>query len=113
VTESEVSTGALRRRPIRPVVLRDGASVTLRDIRPEDESALTALYERLSTQAAEKIVASLRGVEPVRPRRAVHQPVYHDDEATRGRRGSALRRPAAAETKAPARESAKDRQRTM
>jgi acetyltransferase len=52
VTEGEVSTGALRRHPIRPVVLRDGASVTLRDIRPEDESALTALYERLSPQTA-------------------------------------------------------------
>lgn len=74
---------------------------------------LAALYERLSAQAAEKIVASLRGVEPIRPRRAVHQPVYHDDEATRGRRGSAARRLGAAETKAPAREGAKDRQRTM
>ena len=41
-----------RRRPSRPGVLRDGTSVTLRDIRPEDESALTALYERLSPQTA-------------------------------------------------------------
>ena len=32
--------------------LADGTPVTLRDIRPEDESALTALYERLSPQTA-------------------------------------------------------------
>jgi acetyltransferase len=37
---------------MRPVVLRDGTPLTLRDIRPEDESALTALYERLSPQTA-------------------------------------------------------------
>jgi acetyltransferase len=37
---------------MKPVVLRDGTGVTLRDIRPEDESALTALYERLSPQTA-------------------------------------------------------------
>jgi uncharacterized protein (DUF2336 family) len=75
---------------------------------------LAALYERLSTQSAAKIVASLRGVDPVRPRRAVHQPVYHDDEASRGRRGTAVRRLGASETKAPARdETPKDRQRTM
>lgn len=73
---------------------------------------LAALYERLSLQAAEKIVASLRG-ERTQKRRAVHQPVYHDDEASRGRRSSALRRAGAPETKAPARESAADRQRTM
>jgi acetyltransferase len=34
------------------VVLRDGTRVALRDIRPEDEAALTALYERLSPQTA-------------------------------------------------------------
>jgi len=74
---------------------------------------LAALYERLSTQSAAKIVASLRGVDPVQPRRAVHQPVYHDDEASRGRRGTAVRRLAASEAKAPARdETPKDRQRT-
>ena len=35
-----------------PVMLTDGTRVTLRHIRPEDESALTALYERLSPQTA-------------------------------------------------------------
>jgi uncharacterized protein (DUF2336 family) len=74
---------------------------------------LAALYERLSTNAAEKIVTSLRGGERTQKRRGAHQPVYHDDEATRGRRGAAVRRAGTAETKTPARESAKDRQRTM
>lgn len=75
---------------------------------------LAALYERTSVQSAAKIVASLRGVEPVRPRRGLHQPVYHDDEASRGRRGTAVRRPAASETRAPGHdETPKDRQRTM
>jgi acetyltransferase len=37
---------------MKPVLLRDGTPVTLRDIRPKDESALTALYERLSPQTA-------------------------------------------------------------
>jgi uncharacterized protein (DUF2336 family) len=74
---------------------------------------LAALYERLSAQSAAKIVASLRGVAPARPRRGVHQPVYHDDEATRGRRGTGLRRAGASENKAPARDEKKDRQRTI
>ena len=39
-------------RPIGPLTLRDGAQVVLRPIRPEDEPALTALYERLSPQTA-------------------------------------------------------------
>jgi acetyltransferase len=34
------------------VVLKDGAIVTLRPIRPEDEGALTALYGRLSPQSS-------------------------------------------------------------
>jgi acetyltransferase len=38
--------------PMRPVMLTDGTQVTLRHIRPEDEPALTALYERLSPQTA-------------------------------------------------------------
>jgi RimJ/RimL family protein N-acetyltransferase len=38
--------------PMKPVVLTDGTQVTLHHIRPEDESALTALYERLSPQTA-------------------------------------------------------------
>jgi acetyltransferase len=37
---------------MKPVMLTDGTQVTLRHIRPEDESALTALYERLSPQTA-------------------------------------------------------------
>lgn len=76
---------------------------------------LAALYERLSTQSAAKIVASLRGVEPARPRRGVHQPVYHDDEASRGRRGNAVRRSGVAEATPRVRDDAtpKDRQRTI
>jgi acetyltransferase len=35
-----------------PVRLADGTQATLRQIRPEDEPALTALYERLSPQTA-------------------------------------------------------------
>ena len=38
--------------PITPVRLTDGTHVTLRHIQPEDEPALTALYERLSPQTA-------------------------------------------------------------
>ena len=41
-----------RSRPMEPVTLTDGTPVVLRPIRPEDESALTALYERLSPQTA-------------------------------------------------------------
>jgi acetyltransferase len=37
---------------MKPVILTDGTQVTLRDIRPEDEPALTALYEQLSPQTA-------------------------------------------------------------
>ena len=47
-----LATSVGRGRPMRPAVLRDGTLVTLRGIRPEDESALTALYERLSPQTA-------------------------------------------------------------
>ena len=39
-------------RPMKPVILTDGTPVTLRHIRPEDESALTALYERLSPETS-------------------------------------------------------------
>jgi RimJ/RimL family protein N-acetyltransferase len=41
-----------RARPMKPVMLTDGTPVTLRHIRPEDESALTALYERLSPETS-------------------------------------------------------------
>ncbi|HWC07319.1 MAG TPA: GNAT family N-acetyltransferase [Gemmatimonadota bacterium] len=37
---------------MKTVTLADGARVTLRPIHPDDESALTALYERLSPQTA-------------------------------------------------------------
>jgi acetyltransferase len=37
---------------VKTVLLRDGTEVTLRPIRPEDESALTTLYDRLSPQTA-------------------------------------------------------------
>ena len=74
---------------------------------------LAALYERLSARATDRLMASLRGVQPARPRRGVHQPVYHDDEAGRGRRASIVRRPEVSETRTtPARETGKDRQRT-
>jgi hypothetical protein len=74
---------------------------------------LASLYERVSADAAHKIIASLRGREPVRARRPAHRPMYYDDEATRGRRGSVTRRPAAAEPQAPARAEPATRQRTM
>lgn len=38
--------------PVKPISLTDGTRVALRPIRPDDESALTALYERLSPQTA-------------------------------------------------------------
>ena len=75
---------------------------------------LAGLYERVSADAAHKIIASLRGHEPVRLRRPAHRQMYYDDEATRGRRGTTTRRPAAgSETQAPARTEPGVRQRTM
>jgi hypothetical protein len=56
---------------------------------------LAALYERISADAAHKIIASVRGREPVRPRRPAHRPMYYDDEG-RSRRGTATRRPSGA-----------------
>ena len=51
--EGGASAGPVgRSRPMKPVTLTDGTEVALRPIRPEDESALTALYERLSPQTA-------------------------------------------------------------
>jgi hypothetical protein len=75
---------------------------------------LAALYERLSARAVLRIMASLRGVAPARPRRGVHQPVYHDDEASRGRRASSVRRPGVGEQRSTPSvvDIAKDRQRT-
>lgn len=74
---------------------------------------LAGLYERLSADAAHQIVASLRGQEPAQVRRPAHRSMYYDDEATRSRRGSATRQPAAArERSAPARVDTPVRQRT-
>ena len=73
---------------------------------------LASLYERVSADAAHKIIASLRGHEPVRARRPAHRPMYYDDEATRGRRGTVTRRPAATEPQAPSRSEPSVRQRT-
>jgi hypothetical protein len=74
---------------------------------------LAGLYERISADAAHKIIASLRGYEPVPARRPAHRPMYYDDEATRSRRGSTVRRPAAAEPQAPARPEPGVRHRTI
>src|SRR5437660_1618924 len=74
---------------------------------------LAGLYERISADAAHKIIASLSGHEPVRARRAAHRPMYYDDDAARSRRGATTRRPAAAEPQAPARPDTGVRQRTM
>lgn len=68
--------------------------------------SLAALYERLSRDAAHKIIASARGREPARVRKSAtptHRPMYYDDEATRGRRGAARRLGTASEREAPAR----------
>jgi hypothetical protein len=74
---------------------------------------LAALYEKVSADAAHKLIASLRGREPVRPRRtAPHRPMYYDDEAGRTRRGAATRRTSVAEPQAPARIETDVRQRT-
>ena len=74
---------------------------------------LAGLYERVSADAAHQIIASLRGREPVRPRRPAHRPMYYHDEAARSRPGTAVRRPGAAEPQAPARPETGVRQRTM
>jgi hypothetical protein len=65
---------------------------------------LATLYEKVSADAAHKLIASVRGHEPVRPRRpAQHRPMYYDDESGRSRRGAATRRLGTAEPQAPAR----------
>lgn len=76
---------------------------------------LAGFYERLSADAAHKVIGSLRGREPVRasrPAKPVHRPMYYDDE-TRGRRGAATRRTGVSETQAPARSEPGKTQRTM
>jgi uncharacterized protein (DUF2336 family) len=73
--------------------------------------ALAALYERIHTQAALRIIASLRGDEVVRPRRPAHRPMYYDDEASRSRRGGFARRGAdSARPQTPAQTEVRGRQ---
>lgn len=50
--------------PITTISLNDGASVTLRPIRPEDESGLTALYSRLSRETAYQRFFTVMGRPP-------------------------------------------------
>jgi len=76
---------------------------------------LAGFYERLSMDAAHKVIASLRGREVeqrARPSKPAHRPMYYDDE-TRGRRGAATRRTGTSETQAPARSEPGKTQRTM
>jgi uncharacterized protein (DUF2336 family) len=73
---------------------------------------LAALYERISLDAAHKIIDSMRGREPVRERKPSHRPIYYDDEAARGRRGTGRRLGAANEAPAPARVESGRTQRT-
>jgi hypothetical protein len=53
---------------------------------------LAAFYERMSADAAHKIIDSVRGREPVRARKPQHRPMYYDDESGRSRRATATRR---------------------
>ena len=74
---------------------------------------LAGLYERISMDAAHKIIGSIRGNEPVRARKPSHRPMYYDDEATRSRRGTSRRLGTATETPAPGRIETGKTQRTM
>jgi uncharacterized protein (DUF2336 family) len=75
---------------------------------------LAGLYERVSMDAAHKLIDSMRGREPARPRKpAAHRPMYYDDEAARGRRGTSRRLGASTETQAPARAEPGKVQRTI
>ena len=76
---------------------------------------LAAFYERMSADAAHKIIDSVRGREPARARKPQpqHRPMYYDDETGRSRRAGATRRVGASETQAPARSEPGKTQRTM
>ena len=74
---------------------------------------LAAFYERMSADAAHKIIDSVRGREPVRVRKGAHRPMYYDDESGRSRRAGAARRVGGSETQAPARIEPGKTQRTM
>ena len=116
VPDSKIATGSVSTQAARR--LR-----TVAHCSPDPFAAIVPAIPEASTWVVEtgspklsaaKIVASLRGVEAARPRRAVHQPIYHDDEASRGRRGSAVRRLGVADAAPRVRdETPKDRQRTM
>ena len=76
---------------------------------------LAAFYERISADAAHKIIDSVRGREPVRARKpAQHRPMYYDDETGRSRRAArdAPRR-RVARRRRPRAPSRARRQRTM
>ena len=75
---------------------------------------LAAFYERMSADAAHKIIDSVRGREPVRARKPPqHRPMYYDDEASRVAPRQRHRRVGASETQAPARAEPGKTQRTM
>ena len=77
---------------------------------------LAAFYERMSADAAHKIIDSVRGREPVRARKPQpqHRPMYYDDESGRSRRAGATRRVGTpAETQTPVRAEPGKTQRTM
>ncbi len=75
---------------------------------------LAAFYERMSADAAHKVIDSVRGREPARARgKPQHRPMYYDDEQGRSRRAGATRRIGASETQAPARTEPGKTQRTM
>ena len=58
---------------------------------------LVRFYDRLSAEAAQRVIASMRATE----RKPRHQPLHYDDEAIRARRGAPLaaRRQSAPETR--------------
>jgi RimJ/RimL family protein N-acetyltransferase len=62
----EAAAGLVGRpRPTTAVTLTDGTQVRLRPIQPDDEPALTALYERLSPQTAyQRFFTTMRRLPP-------------------------------------------------
>ena len=71
---------------------------------------LVGYYEKLTSNAALHMVASLRRQSASRQRR--HQAVHFDDEAVRGRRGTALRPAAAPQPRPQSLPGVGERQRT-
>jgi len=71
---------------------------------------LATLYEKISMDAAHKLIGSLRGHEPVQQQArkgaaAAHRPMYYDDENGRARRGSRPLAPAQTGTQSPERKT--------